>query len=165
MNCNEFKALNTEEQIRLVNDRLKELKELKLNTKQFKTEILDVSYSFISRILIEKNYRNIKNKFVKVDNKEIDNKKQKKEVGAVTPNKKSNKLNLTNEEIIFLKNFIKINQIVENVDTDRTAETRSFRMYSDDYMKFKDYCKTNKLKVQDALSVALNDFINKNKDD
>ena len=72
---------------------------------------------------------------------------------------------LTEDEISFVKQLYRnSNLIKDSLNNNRgMAKTCAFRMYPDDYELFRDYCRVNKLKVQDAIGIALRDFCFKEK--
>lgn len=71
---------------------------------------------------------------------------------------------LTKDEISFIRKLYRNSNLIENLDDSRRgAKTCAFRMYPEDYELFKNYCKVNKLKVQDAIGIALREFCFKGK--
>lgn len=71
----------------------------------------------------------------------------------------------TQEEIMFIKQLYKQHKITQSIKQETTVEenliTRSVRVDKDTIKTFAEYCKANNIKQSTALKIALEEFMNK----
>ena len=134
----EFKKLSKEEQVKKVNDILK-----KLNNPTFGEVSKVLGFSHVGQFF--------RDYYINIETKHLE-KRVTKEV-----------INLTQDEIIFLKNLVSKLKNNENLKKYSKGEiiTRSIRVNKEAMDMFTEYCDRMGLKQVHALSQALIDSVNK----
>lgn len=146
MKIEEFRKLEDNKKIELVNKRLEELIQEKKSTKQFKCKDLEFSYQTATREMERMGYAREGNKFEK-------------------------EVKLTEREIILLKNLAyNYNFIMEKVEDEPkvkrrnndTISTTSVRMYSDVWSRWQQFSKEWSIyNSVDLMASALEEYMDK----
>lgn len=146
MKIHEFRELKEEEKVQLANKRLAEMKEQGLDTKQFKSEMLEFSYATLMSEMQKINHGRVGNEFVK-------------------------ELKLTEYQLTLLTNLADGYEFVmrEQVDEpkvyrrpDDSISTTSVRMYNQVWKRWQEFSKEWGIyNSVDLMASALEEMMNK----
>ena len=172
MKMKEFKELTTEEQLKLLNNRLSEVKNVRGSLEvKFPNEILEFSYSTLRKAFGELGikvtnyvaYKNDKETEV-VDDVEKPVVKTKQEIV------KDENLSLTNDEILFVKQLFKEKQSVVNSEQTLTMQTfvgpkktTGISVYTEIWEEWNEFKKKFPYSTTDLMAMALKEFMQKYK--
>lgn len=138
----EFKDLSIEEKIKVINERAMGKKNLK--------ELSETDFDF--------NVSNHMNQYHKNQTQWDGDIKCYKLVGV------SQELHFSSDDIKILKAFIERQKAIKQLIEDENKgedKVHSIRCYTNIYNRFKEACEAQNIRIQDALAIALIDYINK----